>query len=167
MHIIFTNHAICEPDCVLLKTGWAGGSFVLELMMSLCDRAGCEGWGHWYRLGRAAVWVLVWLAAAVIRPLCLQQGPTELPWQGPMFPTPPDSPDGPSDTEGEKEGGRKRASRKRGRDRSKLRRGEESKRERMHKIMGLNGKTWEENLKAKAWRNGGLFLKASWQLCCC
>ena len=25
-----------------------------------------------------------------------------------MFPTPPDSPDGPSDTEGEKEGGRRR-----------------------------------------------------------
>lgn len=89
---------------VLLKTGWAGRSFVPELMMSLCDRAGCEGWGHWNRLRGAAVWVLVWLAAAVIRPLCLQQGPTELPWQGPMFPTPPDSPDGPSDTEGEKEG---------------------------------------------------------------
>ncbi len=104
---------------VLLKTGWAGASFVLELMMSLCDRAGCEGWGHWNRLRRAAVWVLVWLAAAVIRPLCLQQGPTELPWQGPMFPTPPDSPDGLSDTEGVKEGGRWKASSWKGRRRKR------------------------------------------------
>lgn len=105
---------------VLLKTGWAGGPFVLELMMSLCDRAGREGWGHWNRLRGAAVWVLVWLAAAVIRPLCLQQGPTELPWQGPMFPTPADSPDGPSDTEGEKEGGRQKASREIGRGSKKV-----------------------------------------------
>jgi len=89
---------------VLLKTEWGGGSFVSQLMMSLCERAGREGWGHWCRLWRVVVWVLVWLAAAVIRSLCLQPGPTELPWQGPMFQTPPDSPDGLSDTVGE--GGR-------------------------------------------------------------
>ena len=139
---------------VLLKTGWAGGSFVPELMMSLCDRAGCEGWGHWNRLRGAAVRVLVWLAAAVIRPLCLQQGPTELPWQGPMFPTPPDSPDGPSDTEGE-EGGRESVEidRERGGKESQKRRrkwekGEESI---------IRGERKNPGRKKIAQRNGGLF----------
>lgn len=146
---------------VLLKTGRAGASFVPELMMSLCDRAGCEGWGHWNRLRRAAVWVLVWLAAAVIRPLCLQQGPTELPWQGPMFPTPPDSPDGPSDTEGEEEGGRRIE-----RGSKKVKRGAGSERKERRGSFGVKGKSWEETLKEKAWRNGGLVRKASWQLCC-
>lgn len=126
---------------VLLKTGWAGGSFVPELMMSLCDRAGCEGWGHWNRLRRAAVRVLVWLAAAVIRPLCLQQGPTRLPWQGPMFPTPPDSPDGPSDTEGE-EGGRESVEIE---GVKKVKRGEGSKRKERRGSFGVKGKSWEEN----------------------
>lgn len=46
-----------------------------------------------------------------------------------MFPTPPDSPDGPSDTEGEEEGGRRSASRRRKR-REKVR-GEGKKKEKM------------------------------------
>lgn len=64
-----------------------------------------------------------------------------------MFPTPPDSPDGPSDTEGEKEGGRRRASEQTGRGSKKVRRGEGRKRKRRVSKIGVKGKSWEENLK--------------------
>lgn len=65
-----------------------------------------------------------------------------------MFPTPPDSPDGPSDTEGEKEGGSQKAPRWMGRGSMEVKRGEGNKNE------------GEERIR-KAWRNEGLFLKAS------
>lgn len=100
MHIASLIWLFVALIVVVDKTARGGDFFVQQLMMSHCDWAGCEGWGHRHRLRRVAVWFLVWLAAAVIRPLCLQQGPTELPWQRPMFQTPPGSPDGLSDTEG-------------------------------------------------------------------
>lgn len=78
-----------------------------------------------------------------------------------MFPTPPDSPDGPSDTEGEKEGGRRKASRRIERGSEKVKRGVGSERKERRGSFGVKGKSWEETLKERAWRNGGLLLKAS------
>lgn len=59
-----------------------------------------------------------------------------------MFPTPPDSPDGPSDTEGEKEGGSQRAARWVGRGSKKVKRGEgNKKKERRGSKMGVKRKS--------------------------